>query len=123
MAASAAAVVKDYAKAEKQEVRDLARSHTKAAINTLVRLMKAPRTPPGVKRQCAMDLISQGWGRPDSRADSGGVTAQSAGLTVNILNLTTGTAERIASLADNTPELIEAVDVERVIESGAADPL
>lgn len=119
MAESAVAVAKEYEKAEKQEVRDLARKHTKDAIRTLVKLMKAPRTPPGVKRQCAMDLISQGWGRPDSRADSGGVTAEKGGLIINILRLSTNTVETIHDGADiSNADLIEDVDVARMIEAG-----
>jgi hypothetical protein len=120
MPESAVSVANAYKKAEKDEIRDLARSHTKAAVQTLARLMKAPKTPPGVKRQCAMDLISQGWGRPDSRADSGGVTAEKAGLTINILRLSTNTVETIRNDND-VQDVVEAVDVARMIEAGVID--
>ena len=120
MAESKLAVVEDFVNAEKAEVRDIARLHTKDAIKTLVKLMKAPKTPAGVKRQCAMDLISQGWGRPDSRADSGGVTAEKSGLTINILRLSTNTVETIHD--DRAVEdVVEAVDVARMIEAGVID--
>lgn len=102
------AIAKAYEKAEKDEVRELARQHTKAAMNTLVRLMKAPKTPANVKRQCAMDILSQGWGRPDSRADSGGITAEARGLVINILKLSTNTVERIENI-DNRAEIIDIV--------------
>jgi hypothetical protein len=113
---SAVAVEKAYIQAEKDEVRELARSHTKAAVNTLVRLMKAPKTPAGVKRQCAMDLIAQGWGRPDSRADSGGMTAEARGLTINILRLSTNTVETLHSDTQDALEVASQVDVTRFLE-------
>lgn len=111
---SDSSVTKAYEKAERQEVRDLARQHTKSAMNTLVKLMKAPKTPPNVKRQCAMDILSQGWGRPDSRADSGGITAEARGLVINILKLTDNTVERIANLTD-TVEIVDIVQTETVL--------
>lgn len=117
---SSSAVVKAYADAERDEVRDLARTHTKAAVGTLVKLMKAPKTPPGVKRQCAMDILSQGWGRPDSRADSGGVTAQQRGLTINILKLSTNTVETLKS-GDDAIDIVEATDVARVIAESVTE--
>lgn len=119
MAESALEIGKAFEKAEQQEVRELARKHTKEAVQTLVRLMKAPKTPPGVKRQCAMDLISQGWGRPDSRADSGGVTAEKSGLIINILRLSTNTVETIHG--EHNADIIEDVDVARMIASGVID--
>jgi hypothetical protein len=111
---SGSAVVKAYQEAERDEVRELARNHTKSAVNTLVRLMKAPKTPAGVKRQCAMDILSQGWGRPDSRADSGGVLPEARGLTINILKLSTNTVETLKS-GDDAIDIVEATDVARVI--------
>jgi hypothetical protein len=111
------AVAKAFESAEKDEVRDLARKHTPEAIKTLVKLMKAPKTPPGVKRQCAMDLLSQGWGRPDSRSDSGGVTAEARGLVINILKLSTNTVERIEGGGD-VFDVVEALDVAKAIGEG-----
>jgi hypothetical protein len=112
--------VKAYEAAEREEVRDLARQHTKSAVNTLVRLMKAPKTPPGVKRQCAMDILSQGWGRPDSRADSGGVMAQARGLTINILKLSTNTVEQLSN-NDDAIDVVEATDVARLIAENVTE--
>jgi hypothetical protein len=111
---SSSAVVKEYQEAEREEVRELARTHTKSAVDTLVRLMKAPRTPAGVKRQCAMDILSQGWGRPDSRADSGGIKPQERGLTINILKLSTNTVETMKT-GDDVIDIVEAADVARAI--------
>lgn len=112
---SSVAVAKAYEDAHDAEVRDLARQHTKDAVSTLVRLMKGKRTPAGVKRQCAMDIIAQGWGRPDSRADSGGVSAQARGLTINILKLSTGTVEKIHTNSEVAGDVLDAADVARLI--------
>ena len=103
-------VARDFQVDAKINVRELARKHTSAALNTLVRLMKAPKTPAGVKRQCAADILSQGWGRPDSRADSGGVHAEKGGLTINIMKLSTGQIETITAKNDGM-DVIEAIEV------------
>jgi hypothetical protein len=109
------ALAKAYTSADKEQVRDLARSHTDSAIKTLVKLMKAPKTPAGVKRQCAMDILSQGWGRPDSRSDSGGITAEARGLVVNILKLSTNTVETTISDREDAIDIAEAVDMATMI--------
>jgi hypothetical protein len=107
-------VVHAYEEAEKLEVREYARGFCNEAIKTLVKLMRGSKTPPSVKRQCATDILSQGYGRPDSRSDSGGVTAEKAGLTVNILKLSTNTVERIEGPSDAI-DVIEAMDVAKAI--------
>jgi hypothetical protein len=117
---SSSEVVEAYQEAEREEVRELARTHTKSAVNCLVRLMKAPKTPAGVKRQCAMDILSQGWGRPDSRADSGGIKPQERGLTINILKLSTGTIETTKSGSD-TIEIVADTEVARAIAESVAE--
>ncbi len=102
-----------YEKGEKAGVRELARTYTHEAIKTLARLMKAPKTPAGVKRQCATDLLSQGWGRPDARGDGGDVGSK--GLTINILRLSTGVVEQITATNDEMDDVINAVDVANLI--------
>lgn len=102
-----------YEKGERAGVRELARTHTVEAIKTLVRLMKAPKTPAGVKRQCATDILSQGWGRPDARGDGGDVGSK--GLVINILKLSTGVVEQIVATNPEYEHVIEAVDVANLI--------
>jgi hypothetical protein len=104
-----------YEKAEVSQVRSLARAHTIDAINTLVTLMKAPRTPPGVKRQCAADILAQGWGRPDARGDGG--DHKSSGLVINILKLSTGVVQQVAAGGEVMQDVQEAVDVAGLIAS------
>jgi hypothetical protein len=101
----------DFADADVDAVRRLARSHTRDALGTLVKLMKAPKTPAGVKRACATDILNQGWGRPDARADDSAPT----GITVNILKLSTGVTEQIISPGANSAEIAEAVATAKTI--------
>lgn len=107
------ALFDSYEKGGKAGVRELARAHTREAIKTLVRLMKAQKTPAGVKRQCATDILSQGWGRPDARGDGGDVGSK--GLTINILKLSTGVVEQIVASNEEMSDVIEAVDVANLI--------
>jgi hypothetical protein len=109
-------LISSFEKGEVMEVRRLARKHTLTAINTLVKLMKAPKTPAGVKRQCAKDLLDQAWGRTESRPETG--EHKSGGLVVNIMRLSTGVMEQI--VAPTTTEMVdvtEAIDVAKMIQA------
>lgn len=99
----------------KEDVRNLARSYTRDAIKTLVKLMKAPKTPAGVKRQCATDILAQGWGRPDARNDTDG--AAKKGITVNILKLSTGVMDSFEQTSPELAEAVEAMEIADFIES------
>ena len=45
------------------EIRTLARSYTKAAINTLVGIMRQPKAPPAARVMAANALLDRGWGK------------------------------------------------------------
>lgn len=100
-----------YEEASEQNVKELARSFTCDAVRTIVRIMKNTKATPGVRRQCAMDILNQGWGRPDSRDDRG---AGASGLTINIVKLSTGVVETIRSDIDAV-DVTEALDVAKLI--------
>jgi hypothetical protein len=104
-----------YKESDQESVRDLARQHTNLAIDTLVKLMKGPKTPPGVKRACAADILNQGWGRPDSR-DGGGDTNK--GLIINILKLSTGVVESSTHEGKEFLQVVDAIDVAKAISDG-----
>jgi hypothetical protein len=114
------ALVEAFEAGSKDQVRDLARVHTRAAINTLVRLMKAPKTPSGVKRQCAADILAQGWGRPDARG--GNENVQQKGLVINILKLSTGVVESMTHNSTEMAEVMDAVEVANLIEAHTEKP-
>src|SRR5262249_1020399 len=45
------------------EIRTLARSYTKAAINTVVGIMRQPKAPPAARVMAANALLDRGWGK------------------------------------------------------------
>jgi hypothetical protein len=112
---SDAALFEAYETADVNEVKKLARMHTRDAINVLVKLMKAPKTPAGVKRACASDILTQGWGRPDARGDT---AADKGGITINIMKLSTGVVEQITTGNEDRMVISEAVSVAKTIELG-----
>jgi hypothetical protein len=107
------ALIEAYKAESIEDVRAIARTHTKDAIGTLVKLMKAQKTPAGVKRQCAMDLLSQGWGRPDARGDGGDNRAN--GLVINILKLSTGVIEQVSGSNEDSMQVLEAMNIAEAI--------
>lgn len=68
------------------EARALAAAHTPEAINVIVRMMKSTKTPPSVRRACAMDLLNYAHGPSGLDRDERTQT-QRTGLTINILRL------------------------------------
>lgn len=46
------------------EIRSLARSHTDAAINTLVGIMNQPEAPHAARVSAAQAVLDRGWGKP-----------------------------------------------------------
>lgn len=112
------ALFKEFESAAEQDVKELAQKFTCDAVRTLVKLMKGTKTPPGVKRQCAIDILNQAWGRPDSRNDSDIV---SKGLVINIVKLASGTVETIEAV--DVVDISEAIDVaEMIVDAKAIGP-
>ena len=91
------------------ELRKLARTHTSDAIGTLATLMKGKKVPPNVKRQSAMDLLAQGWGKPDAREDTGGQKT-GAGLTIVIQRLYDGGKTTIDVDVSEAKRIAETID-------------
>jgi hypothetical protein len=46
------------------EIRSLARSHTRAAINVLVGVMRAKDATPAARVSAANAILDRGWGKP-----------------------------------------------------------
>jgi hypothetical protein len=49
-----------------RDVRDLARNHTTAAIETLAKVMHNPKAPPACRVAASEALLARGWGRSPS---------------------------------------------------------
>jgi hypothetical protein len=47
------------------EIRDIAKEHTPAAIECLVRIMNAQNASQGAQVQAAIALLDRGWGKPE----------------------------------------------------------
>jgi len=50
----------------------LARSHTEAAINTLVGIMNQPEAPQAARVSAANSILDRGWGKPAQPIDGDG---------------------------------------------------
>ena len=53
------------------EIRSLARSHTRTAINALVGVMKAKDATPAARVSAAIAILDRGWGRPVQALENG----------------------------------------------------
>ncbi len=99
-------------------VRNPARRYTSSALRTLNYLMTNENTSASVRRGCANDLLAQGWGRADTREDTGGQRDQGK-LVINVIRLTDGSSRRIGvdvSEALKIAEKVDAMEVEPPID-------
>jgi hypothetical protein len=53
------------------EIRSIARSHTRTAINALVGVMKAKDATPAARVSAATAILDRGWGRPVQALENG----------------------------------------------------
>jgi len=53
------------------EIRSLARSHTRTAINTLVGVMKSKDATHAARVSAATAILDRGWGRPVQALENG----------------------------------------------------
>ena len=66
---------------ERRELRAEAKKHGKWAVDFLARLMKNPKVPMSLRRECARDLLDRGYGKPSSSyEDADGQTLAPVGM-------------------------------------------
>jgi len=53
------------------EIRSIARSHTRTAINTLVGVMKAKDATPAARVSAATAILDRGWGKAAQALETG----------------------------------------------------
>ncbi len=53
------------------EIRSLARSHTRTAINVLVGIMRSKDTTPAARVSAANAILDRGWGKAVQSLDNG----------------------------------------------------
>ena len=46
------------------EIRSLARSHTRGALNVLIAVMRNTKSPPAARIAAANAILDRGWGKP-----------------------------------------------------------
>jgi hypothetical protein len=54
-------------------IRDIARSYTAEAINTLGEIMANPKAPPSTRVNAATALLDRGWGKPAQYVEAVGI--------------------------------------------------
>src|SRR6516164_11247490 len=67
------------------EIRTLARSYTKAAINTLVGIMRQPKAPPAARVMAANALLDRGWGKAAHLVEVDGEVRQLVEVKLNVV--------------------------------------
>ena len=65
-----------------KEVRDIARLHTPAAIETLARVMKNPKSPAPARVAAAAAILDRGWGKPSGDLEN------AEGLIIQVVKFT-----------------------------------
>ena len=86
-------------------IRDLARSHTDEAIETLAAIMRDPEAPANARISAASELLNRGYGRSvDQKAMI--VMSQQHELPREVRDLST--SEIIALILESTPLFLEA---------------
>ncbi len=88
-----------------KEVRDIARLHTPAAIETLARVMKNPKSPAPARVAAAAAILDRGWGKPSGDLES------AEGLIIQVVKFA-------QSQLEDTPE-IKTIDAEVIDNNGS----
>src|SRR5215471_5155902 len=102
------------------EIRTLARSYTKAAINTLVGIMRQPKARPAARVMAANALLDRGWGKAAQLVAVDGEIRQLVEVKLNVVtpnNLEQTTTKLLTN--PEKPNDINAVDLsdtERAVE-------
>ena len=71
----------------KADIRSLARSHTRAAIETLKGVMNQKNAPASARISAAVALLDRGWGKPKEHHE---VTGKDGAPLIPALNVTRG---------------------------------
>ena len=102
------------------EIRTLARSYTKAAINTLVGIMRQPKAPAAARVQAAVALLDRGWGKAAQLVAVDGEIRQLVEVKLNVVQ---PGADRVIEGQLSAPSSPDLPQTERLeaISSGIKD--
>ncbi len=82
-----------------KDVRELARSFSKDAVETLYAVMKDKKSPPGTKLVAANSILDRGWGKPQQTIEAN-VTTSFDGMTDDELRAFIAREARSVSAGD-----------------------
>jgi len=102
------------------EIRTLARSYTKAAINTLVGIMRQPKAPPAARVMAANALLDRGWGKAAQFVDVQGEIKQLVAVQLNVVR--PDPARNIDATCDAKPLQLLENKSDLQIHSPAVEP-
>ena len=100
------------------EIRTLARSYTKAAIKTLVGIMRQPKAPPAARVMAANALLDRGWGKAAQLVAVDGEIRQLVEVRLSVVAASTEQARQAIDVTSKAVALPEPGSAE---EAPAAD--
>lgn len=83
--------------ADGRSLRDLAREHTVAAVETLVRIMTDDEAPPAAQVQAASNILDRGWGKASQAVE---LTGAEGGPVETRIDLTGAPDEVVRYIAE-----------------------
>ena len=83
--------------ADGRSLRDLAREHTVAAVETLVRIMTDEGAPPAAQVQAASNILDRGWGKASQAVE---LTGAEGGPVETRIDLTGAPDEVVRYIAE-----------------------
>src|SRR6516225_3763457 len=102
------------------EIRTLARSYTKAAIKTLVGIMRQPKAPPAARVMAANALLDRGWGKAAQLVDVQGELKQLVAVQLNVVHV--ADREPLANLLTNDANQLKSLDADLSTRQVGAPP-
>jgi len=95
-----------------EAIQELLDKNAPDAVRVLVRLMKTRKVPPSVRRQCAVDILNQRFGRPEQRAQP----VERGRLVINVVRLSSGQTQSIDLGPSVALDVDEALRLAETIE-------
>src|SRR5215471_12280154 len=101
------------------EIRTLARSYTKAAIKTLVGIMRQPKAPPAARVMAANALLDRGWGKAAQLLAVDGEIRQLVEVRLSVVSASTEQARQAIDIASKAVALPEPGSAEEAPAANA----
>src|SRR5947199_43764 len=89
------------------DTRTMTRLYTKAAINTLVGIMRQPKAPPAARVMAANALLDRGWGKAAQTVAVDGEIRQLVEVRLSVVAASTEQARRAIDITSKSVALPE----------------